>query len=142
MGQIEKQKIWLHWFIHKLNTKLHVPIYSRFSVAKATLESQMSVCLSVHQSVSPSVTKTPQTLRIAPIDHRAYRSSSLLAIEPIGHQAYQPSSLSTLALLSRLLSLSACLIYILILYFLKMRITTFFGPWRINSFLGMKTWES
>ena len=37
-----------------------------FSVAKATLESQMSVCQSVRL-------KTPQPLRIAPINHQAYR---------------------------------------------------------------------
>ena len=59
-----------------------------FSVVKATLESQMSVRL--------SVTKTPQHLRIAPIDHRAYRPSSLLTIELIDHQVYRPSSLSTI----------------------------------------------
>ena len=35
-------------------------INTGFSVAKATLESQMSVCL--------SVTKNPEPLRIAPID--------------------------------------------------------------------------
>ena len=56
-----------------------------FSVAKATLQSQMSVCL--------SVTETPQPLRIAPIDHRAYQLST---IQPIDHQAYQPSSLPTI----------------------------------------------
>ena len=38
-----------------------------------------------------------------------YWPSSLSAIKPINHRAYRPSSLSTLALLSRLLSLSACL---------------------------------
>ena len=51
-----------------------------FSVVKATLESQMSV--------RPSVTETPQPLRIAPIDHQAYRPSSLSTIKPINHQAY------------------------------------------------------
>ena len=66
-----------------------------FSVAKATLQSQMSVRL--------SVTKTPQPLRITPIDHQAYRPSSLLTVKPIDHQA-------ALAILLRLLSLSACLI--------------------------------
>ena len=39
---------------------------------------------------------------------RAYRPSSLSTIKPINHRAYRPSSLLTLALLSRLLSLSAC----------------------------------
>ena len=65
---------------------------SEFSVAKATLELQMSVC----QSVCPSVTKTPQPLRIAPIGHQAYRPLSLWTIEPINHRAYWPSSLSTI----------------------------------------------
>ena len=76
----------------------------------------MYVCL--------SITKTPQPLRIAPINHwaylpsslstiepinhRAYQPSSLLTIKPIDHQAYQPSSLSTSGLLLRLLSLSPC----------------------------------
>ena len=51
-----------------------------YLVAKATLESQMSV--------HPSVTKPPQPLRIAPIDHRAYQPSSPMTMEPINHQAY------------------------------------------------------
>ena len=59
---------------------------SAFSVAKATLESQMSVRL----SVCPPVTETPQPLRIAPIDHRAYQTLSLSTIELIDHWAYQP----------------------------------------------------
>ena len=63
-----------------------------------------SVHLSVRPSVRLSVTKTPQPLRIAPIDHQAYRPSSLSTIEPIDHQAYRAYS----GLLSRLLSLSAC----------------------------------
>ena len=46
-----------------------------FSVAKATLESQMSVCT--------SVTETPQPLRIAPIGHQAYQPLSLSTIKPI-----------------------------------------------------------
>ena len=49
-----------------------VYIFNKFSVAKATLESQMSVRL--------SVTKTPQPLRIASIDYWAYRPSSLSTI--------------------------------------------------------------
>ena len=61
-----------------------------FSVAKATLESQMSVCPSVCPSVRPSVTETPQPLRIAPIVHQAYRPSSILTIKSIDHQAYKP----------------------------------------------------
>ena len=36
-------------------------------------------------SVCPSVTETPQPLRIAPIGHRAYQPLSLLTIEPIDH---------------------------------------------------------
>ena len=38
--------------------------FATFSVAKVTLESQMSV----HLSVRLSVTKTPKPLRIAPIN--------------------------------------------------------------------------
>ena len=53
--------------------------YFAFSVAKATLQLQMSVCL--------SVTKTPQPLRIALINHQAYQPSSLSTIEPIDHRA-------------------------------------------------------
>merc|ERR1719232_664011 len=43
-----------------------------------------------------SVTKTPQSLRIAPSDHQAYHPSSLSTIEPIDHRAYRPSSLPTI----------------------------------------------
>ena len=55
-----------------------------FSFTHESYSTIANVCL--------SVTETPQPLRIAPIDHRAY----------------QPSSLSTSGLLSRLFSLSAC----------------------------------
>ena len=47
-------------------------------------------------SVCPSVTKTPQPLRIAPIGHQAYQPWSLLTIETFDNQAYQPLSLSTI----------------------------------------------
>ena len=57
-----------------------------------------------HRAYQPSSLST-----IKPIDHRAYWPLSLLTVEPINHRAHWPSSLSTLALLSRLLSLSACL---------------------------------
>ena len=60
-----------------------------FSVAKATLESQISVCLS-------AIAKNDW---IEPIEHRvywAYWPSSLLTIEPIDHWAYRPLSLSTI----------------------------------------------
>ena len=53
----------------------------KFSVAKATLKLQISVRL----SVCLSVTETPQPLRIAPIDHQAYQTSSLATIKPINH---------------------------------------------------------
>ena len=53
---------------------------------------QMSVCL----YVCPSVTETPQPLRIAHIDHQTYWPLSLLTIEPINHWAYWPLSLSTI----------------------------------------------
>ena len=49
-----------------------------FSVVKATLQSQMSIRLSVSQSQ-----KNPKPLRIAPINHRAYWPSSLSIIKPI-----------------------------------------------------------
>ena len=127
--------------------------FACFSVAKATLESQMSVCPSVRNK-NPSASQNhsyrayqPSSLStIEPINHRAYRPSSLLTIEHIDHRAidyrayqplilltiesidhqvywpsslstiepinrlaYQPLSLPTLVLLSRLLSLLACL---------------------------------
>merc|ERR1719422_2102380 len=63
-----------------------------------------------------SVTKTPQSLRIAPSDHQAYHPSSLSTIEPTDHQDYQPLSLLTSGLLSQLLSLLACLYSIKNLY--------------------------
>ena len=47
-----------------------------------------STIANVRLSVRQSVTKTPQPLRIGPIDHQAYRPSSLSTIEPIDHQAY------------------------------------------------------
>ena len=53
----------------------------------------------VRLSVCLSVTKTPQLLRIAPIDHQAYWAywpSSLSTIESINHQIYRPSNLSTI----------------------------------------------
>ena len=73
---------------------------NNFSVVKATLESQMSVCL----SVSPSVRQSSKPLSLSkllistkePIDHRAYRSLSLLTIKPIDHQAYRQLSLLTI----------------------------------------------
>ena len=71
-------------------------------------------------SVAKSKATLELPLRIAPINHGAYQPSSLLTIKPIDCQAYRPlsldhqahwqSSLSTLALLSRLLSLLACFI--------------------------------
>ena len=57
-----------------------------FSVAKATLESHMSVW--AYWSLS--------LLTIKPIDHWSYCSSSSSTIEPIDHRAYQPLSLSTI----------------------------------------------
>ena len=62
---------------------LHNPIFSCKDNSRIT-------------NVRLSITKTPQPHRIAPIDHRAYRPSSLSTIKPINHQAYQPSSLSTI----------------------------------------------
>ena len=73
-----------------------------FSVAKETLELQMSICLSTiaqnayiepidHQAYWPSSLST-----IEHIDHWAYQPLSLLTIEPINHWVYRPSSLSTI----------------------------------------------
>ena len=65
---------------------LHLSDYIRiFSVAKATLESQMSVHLYIHLSQKP--------LSISESSYQAYLLSS---ISPINHRAYQPSSLSTI----------------------------------------------
>ena len=64
----------------------------QFSVAKTTLESQMSVCPS-QKPLSPTELLLST---IEPTDHLAYRPSSLSTIKPINHQAYQPSSLSTI----------------------------------------------
>ena len=56
---------------------LYLRNFREFSVAKATLESQMSVCPSVRQSQKPlSLSELP-----------------LLTVEPIDHLAYQPSGL-------------------------------------------------
>jgi len=65
-----------------------------------TLESQMSVCLSVcHQTPLPLRIVQPSSLlsiELEPIDHWAYQPSSLLTIKPIDLQAYWPSSLLTI----------------------------------------------
>ena len=52
------------------------------------------------------------SISLKPINHQAYRPSSLSTIEPINHRAHQPSSLSTSGFLLRLLSLLACSIFI------------------------------
>ena len=57
--------------------------WSQFSVTKATLQSQMSVRL----SVCLSEIKTPHPLRIKPICHYAYL---LISQIPISHHANQP----------------------------------------------------
>ena len=86
--------------------KLHGRIFLNFSVTKATLQSQISICLSIHLSV----TETPQPIRIKPICHHlhlpsiihhAYCISVITPIRPpppkplkimnICHHAYQPS---------------------------------------------------
>ena len=71
-------------------------LLASFSVAKATLEWQMSVCMSVCLSQKPLSLLEFLLLAIEPINHRAYRPLSLLTIKPIDHQAYQPSKLSTI----------------------------------------------
>ena len=66
-----------------MTSKTPLALCCTFSVAKATLESQMSV------SPSISLSSIAQNAYIEPIDHRAYQPSSLSTIEPIDHQAYQ-----------------------------------------------------
>ena len=67
LSQVEHYTIFclFLWAEKKCSFAAIVFILYDFSVAKATLELQMSVCLSVR----PSVTETPQPLRIAPIGH-------------------------------------------------------------------------
>ena len=85
--------------------ELTLEINKSFSVTKATLELQMSVCPLVINSSECLLIIEPinhraywplSLLTIEPIDHWAYRPSSLLSIEPIDHQVYQSSSLSTI----------------------------------------------
>ena len=64
------------------------PVFSRESdsiIANVRLSVSPSVCL----SVCLSVTKTPQPLRFAPINHQAYQPLSLSTIDPSDHQAYR-----------------------------------------------------
>ena len=67
------------------NIVIFKPVAHCFSVAKATLESQMSVC-----------DRNPSASQNCSYRHRAYQPLSLSTIEPIDHQAYRPSSLSTI----------------------------------------------
>ena len=53
------------------------------SVAKATLQSQMSVCLSVSPLPKPLSLSELLLSTIEPINHHAYRPSSLSTIKPI-----------------------------------------------------------
>ena len=74
--------------------------FSHFSVAKATLELQMSVRPLVCLSVCPS-----SIAKIVPISqhtHQVFQPSSLLTMEPINHWAYRPSSISTIEPISHL----------------------------------------
>ena len=91
---------WHTWYEYQADEFIY---FLCFSVAKTTLQLQMSIRVSVHH-------KNPQPLRIAPINQWVYQPSSLLTIDPINHWAYQPSSLLTYGLLSRLLS-QACLYF-------------------------------
>ena len=71
-----------------------------FSVVKATLESQMSVRLSICPSVR--LLQKPLSLSelfpsaIEPIDSQAYWPSSLLTIKPINHRVYHTHTASWL----------------------------------------------
>ena len=78
---------------------MHLTLYKRaliattFSVAKATLQSQMSVCLSVRLKSKPlryqvNLLSDLPLQCIEPIDHQAYQLLSLSTIEPTNHQAY------------------------------------------------------
>ena len=59
--------------------------FTIFSVAKATLESQMYIHLSVCPSSKPLSLSELLLLTIKPIDHRAYQPLRLSTIEPIEH---------------------------------------------------------
>jgi len=100
-----------------------------------------------HRAYQPSSLST-----IEHIDHRAYRPSSLSTIKPIDHRAYRPSSLSTIepyrplsrstsGLLSRLLSLSACCLFIMSLeMFMEMKKTRIHVQ-SLGSRLHLLTWD-
>ena len=91
-------------FMKLLFRELFNPIcIAIFSVAKATLQSQMSViglsvCLSVtniiHQAYQPSQLWATLLSAIMPISHYAYCQSCLLTYIPIGHYTYWPSCIS------------------------------------------------
>ena len=88
------------WYLQKhLDQDLSLTIISQnvhishFSVAKVTLESQMSVCQSVSLLQKPLSLSEFFLSAIEPIDSQAYWPSSLLTIKPINHP---PSSLSTI----------------------------------------------
>jgi len=67
--------------------------YNRyFSVTKATLESQMSVCPSVCLSVCQSEIKTPQPLKIKPICHYTYLLISQMLISNHANQLSSQSA--------------------------------------------------
>ena len=107
--------------------------YSHFSVVKATLESQMSVCLSVsHQNPSASQNcsywpSCPSAIMpighhahqpscpsaIMPIGHHAHRPSCPSAILPIGHHAHQPSCTSAIVHISHCAHLPSCSLIIM-----------------------------
>ena len=72
----------------------------------------LSLSESVLSTIKPIDHRAYQPLSlmsIEPIDHRAYWPSILLTIKPMDHWVYRSSSLSASGLLSRLLSLSACI---------------------------------
>ena len=69
-------------------------ILETFSVAKATLESQMSVRPSVRLSVS--LLPIAKIVPISHHTHQAYHPSNLSTIKPINHQTYWPLNLLTI----------------------------------------------
>ena len=101
-------------FLWKMKNFRHLKQISKENIFSRESNSRIAnVRLSVRLSQKPLSLSELLLSAIEPINHQAYyhhayQPLSLSTIEPINHRAYRPSSLLTLALLSRLLSLSAC----------------------------------
>ena len=104
---MEADIVSLHYISEQNSFRRCLVSLSLFSVAKATLQSQMSVCLSVRLkskplSLSELLLLTIESMDHQTIDHRAFRQYwplSLLTIKPNDHRAYRPLSLSTIELI-------------------------------------------